>query len=308
MQIGISTLVDLDQPLESLLVQIAEAGFTHVSLSHNVEHAGYHLPSRRLKLRQQLAELGLKLNYIHAPLERYYDLTSLDPQVRRAGLEIMKICIMASAELGGDGVVLHMMNGVMGEGDSVAQRVAAGMNSLAELAQFAQAHGVRISAENLPLNLDCGMVSLAVLRELNGLPVGICLDVCHASMHVPSGLPLMQELAPRVIHTHLSDTMGEHDSHLIPGEGSVDFSAVAQALGCAGFAGVVDLECSLWMLRYRKSIGKLTPGDPAEADIPWITTPQYLAQAAAAARRIAEQISTARGLNRLRGKAAHHGG
>ncbi len=294
MQIGISTLVDLDQPLESLLVQIADAGFTHVSLSHDVEHAGYHLPRRRCTLRTQLEQLGLKLNYIHAPLERYYDLTSLNPQVRRAAIEIMKICIEASAELGGDGVVLHMMNGALGEGDSIEQRVASGLDSLKELAACAKANQVRISAENLPLNLDCGVVSLAVLRALGRLPVGICLDACHASMNVASGMPLMEELAPRVWHTHLSDTMGEHDSHLIPGTGSVDFPAVARALGRAGFDGVVDLECSLWMLRYRKDTGQLAPGDPPESDIAWITTAQYLAQAASAAQWIAEMIAAAR--------------
>jgi sugar phosphate isomerase/epimerase len=295
MHIGISTLIDLDQPLDSLVVQIAAAGFTHVSLSHNVEHAGYHLPGRRQALRKLLAELGLKLNYIHAPLERYYDLTSLNPQVRRASIEIMKICIEASAELGGDGVVLHVMNGMLDEGDSLKERVAAGIGSLKELAACAKSLKVRISAENLPLSLDCGVVSLAVLRALGKLKVGICLDACHASMNTPSGMPLMQELAPRVWHTHLSDTRGGHDSHLIPGAGSVDFPAVAWALGQAGFDGVVDLECSLWMLRYRKATGQLAPGDPPASDIAWITTAQYLEQAAQAARWIGGMIEKARG-------------
>jgi sugar phosphate isomerase/epimerase len=294
MNLGISTLVDLDLPLEALLKLIAAAGFTHVSFGHDVEHAGYHLPSRRREVKDRMRQLGLKLNYIHAPLYRYYDITSLDAQVRRASIEVMKICLNACAEMEGDGVVVHAMNGPLGAGERIEDRVMTGLDSLHELSQHAHEQGVRISAENLPLFLDCGVVSLAVLRAMTDLDIGICIDTCHASMHTPSGLPLIEELAPRVRYTHISDTKGDHDSHLIPGDGSVDFPAVAAILGRAGFTGVLDLECSLWMLRYRLGRGELQPGDPPAADIPWITTEQYLAQAARAGWRIVEMIEQAR--------------
>jgi sugar phosphate isomerase/epimerase len=190
--------------------------------------------------------------------------------------------------------VAHAMNGPLGAGEAIENRVMMGLESLKELQDYAQAQGVRLASENLPLFLDCGVVSLAVLRAITNLDIGVCLDTCHASMHTPSGLPLMEELAPRVWYTHISDTKGDHDSHLIPGEGSVDFPVVARLLGQAGFDGVVDLECSLWMLRYRYSRNELQPGDPAAADVPWITTEQYLAQAAKAGWRIAGMIEQAR--------------
>jgi sugar phosphate isomerase/epimerase len=294
MDLGISTLVDLDLPVERLFELIRDAGFTHVSLAHDVAHAGYHLPQRRRELRAQLAALGLRLNYIHAPLLRYYDLTSLDAHVRRATLEVMRMVVAACADLGGDGAVLHVMNGPLGEGESIAARVAAGLQSLGELARFAEEQGVRLSVENLPLDIDCGVVGLAVLRAMTELRVGVCLDSCHAYIHNSQAASLVAELAPRVAHTHLSDTLGERDSHLIPGEGAVDFDHLAAALGRAGYSGVIDLECSLWMLRHRLVTGRLHRGDPPAADVAWISTPQYLAQAAAAARRIAERVEQAR--------------
>jgi sugar phosphate isomerase/epimerase len=294
MDIGVSTLVDLDLPIEGLLKLIAAAGFSHVSLGHDVEHAGYHLPSRRRELKERLGQLELKLNYIHAPLDRYYDLTSLDRQVRRASVEVMKICIEACSDIGGNGVVLHVMNGPLGAGESITHRIDAGLESLQELIHHGQARGVGISVENLPVSMECGVVSLAVLRAATALQMGVCLDTCHACMHVPSGLPLVEEFAARVRHTHLSDTVGDHDSHLIPGDGGVDFQAIAGILGRAGFRGVVDMECSLWMLRYRNKRGQLQPGDPSPSDIPWITTAQFLERAAAAARRIGAWIEEAR--------------
>jgi sugar phosphate isomerase/epimerase len=293
MDIGISTLVDLDQPIDRLLELIAEAGFTHVSLSHDIEHAGYYTPTRRDQLRNRLAALGLKLSYVHAPIQYYYDLTSLDRHLRRASIELMKVALAACAELEGRSVVLHIMNGPLDPGESVEERRQAGVDSAADLIMFAQRLGVEVHFETLPLNIDCGVVSLAVLRSTELAGKNVCLDTCHARISQPGMIELVRELAPRVASTHISDTRGEEDSHLIPGDGVVDFVAVARELGQAGFNGVVDLECSLWMLRRRLASGHLHPGDPPACDIPWITTPQYLKWCAAAARRLALLIESA---------------
>ena len=182
------------------------------------------------------------------------------------------------------------MNGHMAEGEKVAARVAAGKESLLELIDYAGDKGVQINGENLPLNLDCGVVSLALLRAATDWPeLGVCLDTCHAWIDGHEPLKLVRELAPRVRTTHFSDTLGAHDSHLIPGDGAVDFAAVAGELGQAGFDGVVDLECSLWMLRNRRRRNDEHPGDTVPP-----STEHYLERAAEAARKIAADIEEAR--------------
>lgn len=288
MDIGISTLVDLDVDFAELARMIRDAGFTHLSLSHDVEHSGYHLPPRRAEIKQLFSGLGLKLDYIHAPIQHYYDLTSLDPQVRRLTLEVLKLCCDAASELGGEGVVTHLMNGPLGAGERVAQRVAAGLAALEELLDYAAQRRVLVYAENLPLDIDCGVVSLELIRAAADPRLRLCLDSCHARIKNEQYLALVEELAPRVGATHLSDTLGELDSHLIPGEGAVDFAAVSTTLGRAGFHGVIDLECSVWMQRKRLQAGK-----PHAGDTPLRSTEQFLSDCAAAARRIASGISAA---------------
>jgi sugar phosphate isomerase/epimerase len=289
METGICTLVDLDVPLAELSRAIAGAGFTCISLSHDVLHGGYHQPGNLQPLRELWAELGLRLDYVHVPLAYYFDLTSLERQVRRASLEINKLAISAASKLGGRGAVVHAMNGNLGPGETVAAHVAAGLDSLRELAQYAADHAVLLGLENLPLDLDCGLVSLELLRASAELSdVAVCLDSCHAWIKHPQAPELVSELAPRVRFTHFSDSQGGHDSHLIPGQGVADFSHVARELGRAGFSGVVDLECSLWMLRNRARKGSPHPGDPPVAPLG-----EYLAQAQAAALRIAADISAA---------------
>ena len=290
MDTGICTLVDLDVPLAELSRAIAGAGFTHISLSHDVLHGGYQHPANIQPTRELWADIGLKLDYVHVPLAYYLDLTSVDSQVRRASIEVNKLAVVAAAKLGGRGVAVHAMNGNLGPGETAAEHIRMGMESLRELAIFASDNGVVLGVENLPLDLDCGQVSLELLRASAGIEgIVICLDSCHAWIKNPQAVELVTELAPRVQLTHFSDTHGEHDSHLLPGQGAVDFDLITRALGQAGFNGVVDLECSLWMLRNRQRRGTPHAGDP-----PVVGLEEYLTQAQAAAAKIASSIESAR--------------
>ncbi|MCH7472720.1 sugar phosphate isomerase/epimerase [bacterium] len=289
MDIGISTIVDLDVPLTKLVGQVAEAGFTHLSLSHDIGHGCYHLPEGRKELVKLLAGSGIKLNYIHAPLEDYHDVCSLDPQVRRLTIETYKLGIIACAEIGGLSVVAHAANIHPVREEDIEPRIAASIESLHTLSDFAVEQGVVFCIENLPCDRDYGMLSLRIIEEADWPGLRLCIDPCHAQIGVDDPMALMRSMAPRVHTTHFSDTMGSDDSHPIPGEGRVDFGAVARLLGEAGFDGVLDLECSLWMLRRRDAIRQHHPGDPVPS-----STEAYLARAAAAARRIGDQIDQAR--------------
>lgn len=289
MDIGISTLVDLDVPLTELLPMIAAAGFSHFDLSHDIQHAGYHRPQRRQSLRRLMDKQGLRLNYIHAPLEIYYDLTSPDGQVRRLTIEAIKLAINACAELGGSYIVVHAMYGSLEEQESVEQRVQQGLNSLRELADYCTQQQVSLCLENLPVDGDYGRVTYELFHAANWPDLFVCLDTCHVWINNDDPMYAVRNLAPRVRTTHFSDTMGALDSHLIPYEGVVDFNSVARELAKANFQGVLSLECSLWMLRKRVASGKDHPGDPVPC-----STEHYLERAAAAAQRIADAIEDAR--------------
>lgn len=290
MQTGISTLIDLALPIDELSRLIADAGFTHISLSHDVRHAGYHLPEGRERLLKLWDGLGLKLNYIHPPLECYHDITSLDDQVRRSSIELMKLALHACSQLNGLCITVHAANDSQIPAEQFQARIQQGMESLKELLEYATQRGVGLSLENLPKAYDTGRLALELIRATADWPgLGICLDSCHATMNNPQAEELVRELAPRVCTTHFSDTMGEEDSHLIPGEGQVDFPMIARQLGQAGFDGVLDLECSVWMLRRRHDHWETHPHDPLPC-----STERYLKRAQAAAAQICDQIEEAR--------------
>lgn len=289
MDTGICTLVDLDVPIDELIRHIAAAGFTHVSLSHDPAHAGYQTADGRARLRELLDETELKLNYIHAPLNGWFDLASLDEQTRRATIEATKLSIKACSELNGAAVVTHVSGMLRIPDEQLDNMADLAIASLNELAAYATERDVLLCIENLPRDEDCSKVTLRVMRMLDNDDIHYCVDPCHATILNPEAVELMRTMAPRVKVTHLSDTMGEADSHLIPYDGNVDWSAVTGMLGEAGFNGVVDLESSLWMLRLRHSDKALHREDALPCSLD-----KYLARAHEAARRLGESITVAR--------------
>jgi sugar phosphate isomerase/epimerase len=68
----------------------------------------------------------------------------------------------------------------------------------------------------------------AIFKRLFGLVgherVGMCLDIGHANLHSP--VPLCQwieELSSSILHLHLHDGDGAHESHLEIGQGQIDW-------------------------------------------------------------------------------------
>ena len=289
MDTGICTLVDLDVPIDELVRAIAAAGFSHVSLSHDPAHTGYQTADGRRRFRALLDETGLKLNYIHAPLSGWIDLASLDEQTRRASVEATKMSVRACGELGGQAVVAHASGLFVIPDEQLDEMARQAIRSLDELAECADECGVMMCIENLPRIEDCSKVTLRVMRLLENDSIHYCVDPCHATIQNDEAVELMRSMAPRVKVTHMSDTMGEADSHLIPFEGNVDWGSVTSLLGDAGYNGVVDLESSLWMLRMRHEDGEEHREDPLPCSLE-----RYLEKAQHAARRLGESILAAR--------------
>ena len=241
------------------------------------------------RINRLFEEQCLKLDYIHMPLENYQDLSSADNQTRKISVETVKLAIIACQELGGSSVVIHASGrkeiGINQMGTAIAGAVA----SANELLEFAEGRDVGICLENLTANFDWQEVTLALMDDPKLSSLELCIDPCHAMIASDDPLALVRKMAPRTTTTHFSDTMGEHDSHLIPGEGAVDYNGVARELGLAGYNGVVDLECSLWMERKRKAKGQTHPGDCVPC-----STENYLEKCAAAAKQIATNIEKTR--------------
>jgi len=115
------------------------------------------------------------------------------------------------------------------------------------IAGYAAERGVRLALENLE---DTVWLLDRVLEEIGGDPegtnLGICIDAGHAHMSHDAGREpvtnYLERYAGQLEHVHLHDNHGASDEHLLPGDGTIDWSRALRTLEEIGFEKTAVLE------------------------------------------------------------------
>ena len=106
------------------------------------------------------------------------------------------------------------------------------LSGIEHLRAFARQLGVTLLIENTPNDLATPEKLVELLKTLHYPDLGICFDTGHAhlmsSVHQALGV-----LGDRVRSTHVHDNKRDRDSHLWPGEGTIDWNDTMQAIASA---------------------------------------------------------------------------
>ncbi len=117
----------------------------------------------------------------------------------------------------------------------------AAISSLEHLHAFAKPLGVQLLVENIPNELSTPEYLLQLLHDGRFADIGICFDVGHA--HLMSSVPqAFETLKDRIHSTHVHDNGKEHDDHLWPGAGNIDWKETMVLLQSAPQAPPLLLE------------------------------------------------------------------
>ncbi|HEV3040453.1 MAG TPA: sugar phosphate isomerase/epimerase family protein [Candidatus Angelobacter sp.] len=112
------------------------------------------------------------------------------------------------------------------------RKFEAALSSIEHLRAFAKPLGVTLLLENIPNDISTPERLMEMLRILRYDDLGICFDTGHAHMmstvHQAFGV-----LETRIRSTHVHDNQGIRDSHLWPGDGTVDWEQTMQLLRSA---------------------------------------------------------------------------
>jgi sugar phosphate isomerase/epimerase len=122
---------------------------------------------------------------------------------------------------------------------------AAVARSLTLMAADARAHGLTLALEVIPNRLSTPDALVARLEaaaeavdeagELAGH--GVCLDTGHA--HLMGGvIDAAEALGGHLVTTHVHDNAGRRDDHLVPFQGTINWSAFVMAMEKVGYDGV----------------------------------------------------------------------
>ena len=240
------------------LLEIAAHGFELVELFATRSHFDYHNPAAIADLQQWLAEAGLELRSVHAPVaERFVggrwsgtlSIASAAPDARARAVGEAERALHIARRLAVPVLVAHL--GVpryqprepeIGPQDTRA----AARRSIEELMRLAQPLGVRVAVEVLPNELSRAGSLVHFVEEDVKLDdvaedAGICLDFGHA--HIDGDVvEAIETVSEHLIATHVHDNAGRSDDHLLPFDGTIDWPSALTAVQKIGYDGPLMLE------------------------------------------------------------------
>jgi sugar phosphate isomerase/epimerase len=222
---------------------IGAAQFTVVQLAATRSHFDYHHESATADLQQWLAEAGLTLASVHAPVSerfsanRYEEplwLASADAGVRAQALDETTRALHIARRLPFQTLVVHI--GSPRQADPAARSSRDGARrSLEALHQAAAPLGVRLAVEVQQNDLsEPGALVHFLTDVLDIAEVGICLDVGHA--HIAGDvIDAIETVSEHLAAVELHDNRRRGDDHLVPFEGTIDWPGAITTLQKVGY-------------------------------------------------------------------------
>lgn len=192
-------------------------------------------------------DVGLGIDSIHGVFGDAYDPSSPDESVRRFAMETYHAEADVANELGGPMVVVHpapLLVEIPNDLNACASHEAPLRKSMEELARMGEETGVVYLIENLPPQTWIGSDSVQLgqmVRAIDSPHVRMCFDVGHAYI----GGSVLTQLAgciDVIEYVHIHDNDGQEDSHLMPGDGHIDWKSVGDAIGRHGLEAPIMLE------------------------------------------------------------------
>jgi len=230
MQHVLSTHLFVNQRLTTAgLERIRNAGFDGVEIYCARQHVDYHDAAQIAELGHWFRDSPLKMHALHSPVynddvwgrsgpNAVLDITETLKAKRIAIVDEIKRAIEIAENVPCRYLIQHL--GVADQ-DFEERRIDSAFSSLDEIRVFAGQRGVEVLLENIPN----GMSSAERLNEFlaaTHLKMNYCFDIGHA--HLTKGVAAEFELMKeRIRSTHIHDNDGKSDSHLFPGQGTIDW-------------------------------------------------------------------------------------
>ena len=241
MQKAVSTYLFVKERLHpGILDGLARSGVQALEIFAARQHVDYANRKAHVKeLAEWFRGSGIPLNSVHSPLYADYEwgragappvnVASTDRAGRIDAMDEIKRALEIAEQIPFRFLVQHL--GTPNESFD-EKKFEAAMTSVEHLRAFARPLGVRILLENIPNELSTPERLVEFIRTMHFDDIGVCFDCGHA--HMMSGVPeAFETLKKHICSTHVHDNHKEKDSHLWPGQGSIDWKQTMELLRAA---------------------------------------------------------------------------
>lgn len=186
-------------------------------------------------------DAGVAVRSFHLPFytDETVDPASLDADVRRRTAELQSHYVKVAASMGATVAVVHPGLEPVADAER-AERLERSKESMAALAEAAAAEGVTVCVENLPRS--CLGNRAAELAQIVAADprLRVCFDTNHLMGETHAAFLAL--LGPLIATTHISDYDFTNERHWLPGEGRIDWRALADGLDAIGYADAFNYE------------------------------------------------------------------
>lgn len=254
MRFGISSHLYHDERLSrNHLLEIAEFGFTQVELFATVGHFDYRDAATVDHVAEWLADAGLELHSVHAPIVEHRVNGQWGPALSTAAAaeEARTKAVreaIAAAEIARR-IPFRYLVAHLGVPDAYAtggadNSRAAAERTIEELCEALTPLGVQLAVEVIPNKISQAERLVQMLEEDLELPapgVGICLDLGHAFL-MGDLVDAIEIVGGELVTTHVHDNRGKEDDHLAPFDGRIDWPTALMSLQKVGYEGTIMFE------------------------------------------------------------------
>jgi len=229
---AMSTYVFIKERLHTgLLDTLLKGGAQAIEIFGARNHFDY--ANRRSHVKEVadwFRDAGIPMNSLHSPMFSDYEwgrsgsppvnIASTDKRQRIDAMDEIKRAIEVAEVQPFRFLIQHV--GVPAE-EFDPQKFEAAMTSVEHLRAFAKPLGVTLLLENIPNELSTPERLLELIQSAHFDDVGICFDLGHANImsSVPEAFSVLKN---HIRSTHVHDNDKDRDSHLWPGNGSIDWA------------------------------------------------------------------------------------
>ena len=243
--VGLSTGYYYQQNILVHLEEIHRSGFTRIEVCSHTDHLNYLDTDEVEEVARRLRELEMEAWSFHAPFADGIDISHPDDERRDSSLYEMLQAAEAAARLQARYFVVHPgpEQEIHESAEEHSERRGHTMDVLYQISRRCAELGIELVLENKLPHLLFGDADdlLWFANALDAGNQGLCLDTGHA--HLSGQLnDLIPRLSGRVRMIHAHDNKGDHDDHLPPWEGEIDWRRTLELLLDAGFEGAIILE------------------------------------------------------------------
>lgn len=255
MKLAFSTNAYTRFSLVEALEGICRAGFGAAEILADVPHA-YPMQidaAFTQRVSQALSRLGLAVSNINcncsfgywkdAPPEPYFEPSLISPNSRHRAdrIDLILRTLQFAKDIGAPNISITSGRTLGGMPPDAAARQFT--ESIPPILDRADALGVDVGIECEPgLFIEYVAELRDLIERLNHPRLGANLDIGHSQVIGESIPKVIRALRGRIWNMHVEDIPGRKHYHMIPGEGTLDWPALRQALRDIGYQRYLSVE------------------------------------------------------------------